>query len=1076
MDNEGEVRLGLSVDLASIQKSINSAAESISTKFTSFYRKASTTSKQTTSKAGAEVKASVKEVEKTVDAASKKVENNVGEIGKSVNNASNKVKKDFGGALNSVQGIFKKLALATAAAFSVKAIADFGKECLDLGSDLQEVQNVVDVSFPTMSEQINNFARNAAKSFGLSETMAKQFTGTFGSMASAFGFSEKEAASMATTLTGLAGDVASFYNMSQDEAYTKLKSVFTGETESLKDLGVVMTQTALDSYALANGFGKATKDMSEMEKVALRYAFVQDQLSNASGDFLRTSGSWANQVKILSLQMDSLKASIGQGLINLFTPAIKVINETIARLLTLTDAFKQFTQTITGASSGGVDKVASGAASAAEGLENAQDAAEGLGSATTAAGKAAEKAAKKMYGLMGFDELNNHTSSDSSGDSDSSGTTIPSTGIENLSSGNTAVDTLTDKFKKLKDTVTELASLFTAGFQLGLGDLSVFDSIKKSINSIKTSFQNIISDEGLQAAVTNWAASLVTNFGKITGSITSIGLTIADNLLGGISIYLAEHKGDIQKSLTNLFNIQAQTAEIVGNYSVVVAEIAGVFRSDKAKQITANIINIFADSALNIAELGAKIGRDVINAITKPITENKDKIKNAISGTLDPVNTVIESISTCVSDTWDKIQSVYDTSISPLLDSLSSGVSEIVSTILDGYDKHIKPVLDKLSKKFKEVMENHIQPAIDSAVEGFGDFSDTVKTLWEKWLQPFVNWVAQNIMPLFAVVIENAGNRVIEVVESISDGIKGVSTAFSGVCNIIKGIADGDWKTIWSGIKKTASGVGEVIKSKFKLAWTGIKNIFTPAGEFFKGIWKAIKAAFNMTNEFFKTRFSGAYSKITGAFSNIKEFFKNVWTDIKKPFGSVAEWFETKFSNAWKKVKDVFSEDGKVFDGIKEGISSTFKTTVNALITGINKLIKDPFDSINNMLNKIRNTEVLGKKPFSGLWEENPLVYPQIPKLAQGGYVKANTPQLAMIGDNRHHGEIVAPEDKLQKMGDETAAKTASALIPVIERLCNAIIELEEKDKTQVVLEAVSDTGLYRIVKKEEEKDRKRKN
>lgn len=139
-----------------------------------------------------------------------------------------------------------------------------------------------------MSKQVDTFAQGAAASFGLSETMAKKFTGTFGAMAKAFGFNEKAAYEMSTALTGLAGDVASFYNISQDEAYTKLKSVFTGETESLKDLGVVMTQSALDSYTLANGFGKTTKAMSEGEKVALRYKFVQDQLALASGDFIRT--------------------------------------------------------------------------------------------------------------------------------------------------------------------------------------------------------------------------------------------------------------------------------------------------------------------------------------------------------------------------------------------------------------------------------------------------------------------------------------------------------------------------------------------------------------------------------------------------------------------------------------------------------------------------------------------------------------------------------------------------------------------------------------------------------------------
>lgn len=138
--------------------------------------------------------------------------------------------------------------------------------------------------------------------------------------------------------------MASFYNLSQDEAYTKLKSVFTGETESLKDLGIVMTQTALDSYALANGFGKTTAKMSEAEKVALRYSFVQNQLAAAQGDFARTSGSWANQVRILTLQFDSLKATIGQGLINLFTPVIRVINTVIGKLITLANAFKSFTE------------------------------------------------------------------------------------------------------------------------------------------------------------------------------------------------------------------------------------------------------------------------------------------------------------------------------------------------------------------------------------------------------------------------------------------------------------------------------------------------------------------------------------------------------------------------------------------------------------------------------------------------------------------------------------------------------------------------------------------------------------
>ena len=306
----------------------------------------------------------------------------VGQIGLDLVVNSNQFNKQMAG----INGLAKKAGAALAGAFAVKKIVEFGASCVSLGSDLQEVQNVVDVSFPAMSAQVDQFAKSAAASFGLSETMAKKFTGTFGAMAKAFGFSEKEAYSMSTALTGLAGDVASFYNISQDEAYTKLKSVFTGETETLKDLGVVMTQNALDAYAMANGFGKTTQAMSESEKVALRYQFVMDQLSLAQGDFARTSDSWANQTRILKLQFDSIKATLGQGFINLFTPIIKAINTLLGKLGTLANAFKSFTELITGKKS---------TSAAASGMGDVAAAANNASSSVGSVGDAAKKTAKK---------------------------------------------------------------------------------------------------------------------------------------------------------------------------------------------------------------------------------------------------------------------------------------------------------------------------------------------------------------------------------------------------------------------------------------------------------------------------------------------------------------------------------------------------------------------------------------------------------------------------------------------------------------------------------------------------------
>ena len=332
-----------------------------------------------------------------------------------------KVQKQTGRVMSAVEQqtarisrSWKRVGAAITSVISVAAIVAFGKSCLELGSNLQEVQNVVDVTFGSMSGRVDEFAKNAANAFGLSETMAKKYMGTYGAMAKSFGIVGQAGYDMSAAITGLTGDVASFYNLSQDEAYTKLKSIFTGETESLKDLGVVMTQTALDQYALNEGFGKTTAKMTEQEKVMLRYQFVMSRLSDASGDFARTSNSWANQVRILQLRFESLKATIGQGLINAFTPVITVINTVLAKLETLADYFRSFTAAIFGDASGG-----GGAASGT--ADSMEDAAGSSGTLADNMANAAGSAKKMKRDLAAFDELNNRSSDTGSGSGGSGG-------------------------------------------------------------------------------------------------------------------------------------------------------------------------------------------------------------------------------------------------------------------------------------------------------------------------------------------------------------------------------------------------------------------------------------------------------------------------------------------------------------------------------------------------------------------------------------------------------------------------------------------------------------------------------
>ena len=212
---------------------------------------------------------------------------------------------------------------------STGLIIKFGKQCIEAASNLQEVANVVDVTFGASAQKINQWAKQNAASFGLSETAAKRYAGTYGTMAKQFNMTEEQAASMAIELTKLTGDIASFYNMEDKVAATKLKAIFTGETEGLKELGVVMTETQLNAYAMSNGWNKTTKDMTEQEKVVLRYQYTMEKLGHAQGDFMRTSDGYANSVRTLKLNLEDLKVEIGNELIPVAAQSISAVGNVI---------------------------------------------------------------------------------------------------------------------------------------------------------------------------------------------------------------------------------------------------------------------------------------------------------------------------------------------------------------------------------------------------------------------------------------------------------------------------------------------------------------------------------------------------------------------------------------------------------------------------------------------------------------------------------------------------------------------------------------------------------------------------
>ncbi|BFK93862.1 hypothetical protein K030075H31_49720 [Blautia producta] len=945
------------------------------------------------------------------------VAQSVGQIGLDLVVNKNQFEKQMSGVTN----LAKKAGAALAAAFAVKKLVDFGKQCIELGSDLAEVQNVVDVTFPRMSAQVDQFAKSAAASFGLSETMAKRFTGTFGAMAKAFGFSEQQAYDMGTTLTGLAGDVASFYNISQDEAYTKLKSVFTGETETLKDLGVVMTQNALDAYAMANGWGKTTKAMSEAEKVALRYAFVQQQLSAASGDFVRTSDSWANQVRVLKLQFDSLKATLGQGLINVLTPVLRLLNQLLARLTTVASAFKSFTEMLTGKKS----QSGSGFKDTASELSAAAGAADSLTDSTEGVGKAAEKASRS---LMGFDKINKLQDKNAAA---SGGTgNLPVNGMDvnygNLAEGDTVVDQLDSKFQKM------------------------FQKIQRNIQPTIDSFKRLWN-EGLKQLGSFTQTALGDFFsgflGKVASWLFQTGIPgFVDALNEGL---MAIKFDDINEALRGLWDALAPFAIHVGEgllwfWQNVLVPL-GVWTANEIVPRFLDTLSIAIEAFNHILEALQPLFQWFWDTVLQPLASWAggvflavwDKINGALQKFSDwcaEHPKTVQNMAVVVAGFFAAWKGIELLSFIQQSGGVVSALGRISKSLFGATAAKVKDKIETLylnallAKDFVMGIGASVKAlamqAKQFAVNTAAKVADKAETLYLNALlaKDFVVNLAKSTAELVKQATQFAVNTAAKIADTAAQvAMTAATTIWNGVC----ALATAATTAFGAAVAFLTSPIGIAIVAITAIIAAGVllyKNWDTVSAKA-KEVWDFVQKKFQELNDFITNVFTRDWTKNFGVFGEVLNGFSknvlNIWNSVKRIFGGIVDFVSGVFTGNWKRA---WSGIKDIFKGIWDLMASIVKAPINLIIGAINGLVKGVVSGLNLVIRSLNKLSFdipdwvpkYGGKKFG--FNINKITAPQIPYLAQGGFVKANTPQLAMIGDNRHYGEIVAPEDKLQAM------------------------------------------------------------
>ncbi len=673
-----------------------------------------------------------------------------------------------GSAKSSVMSAFKPLGKMIGTALGTAAVAGFTKSCLSLGSDLAEVQNVVDVTFKSMSSGINSFAQTAITQFGLSETAAKKYSGTFGAMSKAMGLSESAAYEMSTAVTGLTGDVASFFNLSADEAYTKLKSIWTGETETLKDLGVVMTQTALDNYALNNGFGKTTKNMTEQEKLMLRYRYVMSSLSDAQGDFARTQDSWANQTRVLSLQFESLKATLGQGFINVFTPILKGLNMLLGKLQTVANAFKSFTNGLM--NKDGIESALSGGTTEAA----------SLGAGIADAGDEAVTAAKKAKkALAGFDEINTLSFGDSEDSAASDvGAGSGSIDLSGINEANSAVDSMAENMgKKFRGVINSVGNHFK----------KVFGSLKKwgTVN-----FAPIFS--GIFDGLSKNAATLMQTLEGIFADIQTLGEPLKEYFAGDFTIYLQAVFSNLGIIINGLFDTFNTVFSDIWNLAVF------------------PMLQNFIILGLPVITQFATECWNTLGTLFTEIKEIFDTLwSEGVTPALSLISKVWEGLLQSMSDFWAKWGA-------PIFSNFRTAIRKTGDTLQNIWGSILKPIWDNIMKVVDELWTAHLKPLVDNFLDFVGEFVNGALEIYNKFISPVVNWLVNVFGPPVSKVFNTIVDTVGKMVGNIVDAVSGIITALKGVVQFVSGVFSGDWGKAWEGIKNIFKGVWDALVSIIK--------------------------------------------------------------------------------------------------------------------------------------------------------------------------------------------------------------------------------------------------------------------
>ncbi|HJA91897.1 MAG TPA: hypothetical protein H9717_02060 [Candidatus Eisenbergiella merdipullorum] len=541
------------------------------------------------------------------------------------------------------------------------------------------------------------------------------------------------------------------------------------------------------------------------------------------------------------------------------------------------------------------------------------------------------------------------------------------------------LDGLKAKLKPILDYAKELKDAFTQGFWDGLGDYEYrFEAIKKGLEQIKDALIDIWTDPAVLAAADGWAKSFMYMLGSLVGSVASIGLTIATAFIGGLGQYLEDNTDRIKKYLISMFNVGADINMLLADLFQSVAYIFEAFASESGIRFMAALIGVIADSAMGVTEIALKIGRDFLQMLVLPITENADAFKTALEGLLGSAATVLEGYKSMIDSVFDNLNEVYDTKFKPFFDSVANGLASLVGTFLEVWNGQIQPILDSVAAKLYELFSSYIAPLINSIITLIGGLVSILQTFWETILMPLIEWVITYVVPVVGEAIGLLLEIIIQVIMQITEAI-------TGIINFINGTIIPLWQAAWN-------SAGVIFQAFF--------NVLNALGQlmkdFFSGLLKFIKQVV------VEKDWKGAWETAKEFFANFKDNILELVEKIQEFFKIFVEWIGENVLEIWKSG---WAEAQEKFESFKNGI-------INAISPIIDKL-REFIDWVRNAIQAVRDffSSGAGSVGSSGSItagysvSANSLdaqaVIRNVPHLASGAVIRGGSPFLALLGDQR---------------------------------------------------------------------------